>query len=368
MSSPDVVVVGGGVIGCSIARELARAGARTTVVERDEPGAHASWAAAGMLSPQAECSRPGPFLDLLREARSLFPALARELREETGIDVGYREVGTLLVALTGEDEREIEARCAWQAGSGLPVERLDGAEARRLEPALSPAVRWALRFPDDHQVENRQLARALWHSAARAGAAFRTGQEAVALLARGGRVEGVQLAGGERVPADRVVLAAGAWAGRLAGLPRSLPVAPVHGQILAVHTSPPLLEHVVDSPRCYLVPRLDGRLLVGATVEETGFRKAVTPEGMLELLSGALEIAPSLARVPIVESWSGLRPGTPDDLPILGPDPGLEGLIYATGHFRNGILLAPLTGRLVSRLALGGSPSADLHAFRPDRF
>lgn len=368
MSAPDVLVVGGGVIGCSAARELARAGASVAVVERDQPGTHASWAAAGMLSPQAECDEPGPFLDLLRAARALFPDVARELREETGIDVAYRDVGTLLVALNDDDERHLEARCAWQTEAGLPVSRLGGEEARGLEPALSPAVRWALRFPEDHQVDNRRLARALWQAAASAGADFRTGREAVRLLTDGIRATGVELAGGERIEAGRVVLAAGSWAGRLRGLPRPLPVRPVHGQLLAVRTSPPLLEHVVDSPRCYLVPRLDGRLIAGATVEETGFRTAVTPAGLLHLLSSALEIVPSLSGAPVVETWSGLRPGTPDDLPILGPDPEMEGLIYAAGHYRNGILLAPLTGRLVADLALGRSPAADLSPFRPDRF
>lgn len=368
MSAAGVVVIGGGVIGCAVARELARSGEAVTVLERDQPGAHASWAAAGMLTPQAECDAPGPFLDLARASRALFPRLAAEMREETGIDIGYREAGTLLIALTEEDERAIEARCGWQLSAGLRLERLDGAEARRLEPALSPRVRMAARFPEDHQVENRQLARALWHAAARAGARFRVGTEVAGLLASGGRVTGVELAGGERVPAERVVLAAGSWAGRLAGLPRPLPVAPVHGQLLALHTSPPLLEHVVDSPRCYLVPRLDGRLIVGTTVEDTGFRKAVTPDGVLRLLSGALEVVPSLAHLPILETWSGLRPGTPDRLPILGPDPDLEGLVYATGHFRNGILLAPVTGSLVADVVRGRKPERDLSPFRADRF
>jgi glycine oxidase len=349
----DVVVVGGGVIGCAVARHAARGGLRVVVVERATPGMEASHAAAGMLSPLAEADAPGPFLDLLLRARAMYPAFAAALAEETGIDVGYGDAGTLYLALRDEDEAELEHRFAWQSAAGLSVERLDAEAVRAVEPAVSPATRWALRFPGDHQADNRALGRALWGAAARAGVDFRLGADAVALLRDGDRVAGVMLAGGERIEAGAVVLAGGSWAGRMEGLPRPLPVEPVHGQILALESIPPLFRHVIDSPRCYLVPRTEGRVLAGATVEHLGFRKTVTPRGLLGLLAGAVEIAPALADAAVVETWAGLRPGTPDGFPILGPDPDLAGLHYATGHFRNGILLAPLTGELVGEGLLG---------------
>jgi glycine oxidase len=363
---PDAIVVGAGIVGCAVARELSRGGRRTVVVERNEPGSHASWAAAGMLSPQAEAHGPGPFLDLLLRARTLFPALAAELREETGIDVGYRTEGTLLAALHEEEERSLRERHAWQTDAGLQVELLGAEEVRKLEPLLTPAVRMALRFPGDHQLDNRLLTRALRFSAAAAGAEFRVGRTARALLP-GGEGFGVELENGERVESDIVVLAAGSWSALLDGLPRRLPVEPVHGQLLTIETYPPLLRHVIGSARGYMVPRSDGRLIVGTTVERIGFRKSVTPAGLRRLTEVALELAPALGDHSVTAHWSGLRPGTPDEMPILGRDPDLPGLVYATGHYRNGILLSALTGVLV-RTILDGEQPAGLEAFRPDRF
>ncbi|MDB4948165.1 MAG: glycine oxidase ThiO [Gemmatimonadetes bacterium] len=364
----DVVVVGGGVIGCAVARKAALGGLSVVVVERGRPGAEASSAAAGMLSPLAEANEPGAFLDLLLRARAEYPDFVDALRSETGADVAYSGAGTLYVALREEDEAELEERLHWQSAAGLGVERLTADEARALEPALSPHVRWALRFAGDHQVDNRRLALALWSAAARAGAEFRLGCDVASVLREGDRVAGVELAGGERIAAEAVVLAGGCWAGRLSGLPRPLPVEPVMGQLVSVETLPPTFRHVVDSPRCYLVPRADGRLIVGATAERVGYRRAVTPAGVMRLLAGALEIAPSLADAPLAETWSGLRPGTPDGLPILGRDPDLSNLLYATGHFRNGILLAPITGEIVGALLLGEDAAVDLAPFAIDRF
>ena len=367
-STADVVIVGGGVIGCAIARRAARGGLSVVVVERATPGMEASWAAAGMLSPLAEASGPGPFLDLLVRAREMYPAYAAALREETGVDASYADAGTLFVALREEDDEELCARWRWQSAAGLSVERLSAGEAREAEPALSPAVRMALRFPGDHQVDNRALGPALWSAASRAGARFRLGAQAVRLLREGDRAAGVELAGGERIHAGAVVLAGGAWAGMMEGLPRRVPVEPVHGQLLALEAVPPMFRHVVDSPRCYLVPRAAGRVIAGATVESTGYRKAVTPWGVRRLMDGAVEIAPALEHAPLAETWSGLRPGTPDGLPILGPDPEVEGLVYATGHFRNGILLAPLTGEMVGRMLCGEAWGAEMEPFAIERF
>jgi glycine oxidase len=368
VTAPDVLVVGGGVIGLAVARQMAGRGARVSVLERGTPGAEASSAAAGMLSPLAEAAAPGPFLDLLLRARSGFPAFAAELRASTGIDVGYRTEGTLMLALRDEDEHELDERFKWQREQGLEVERLEGAAARELEPAVSPATRWALRFPGDHQVENRLMARALWADAAARGVAIQVGADATR-LAHGPRgVEGVMLADGSTLAAGSVVLAGGSWAGRLENLPRPLPVEPVHGQLLSLEALPPPIRHVVDSPRCYLVPRADGRLIVGATAERRGYRKAVTPAGLMQLLQGALEIVPGLESLAVVQTWSGLRPWTPDGLPILGRDPDVRGLFYATGHFRNGILLAPITGQVVAEAVLGESPSIDLDPYLIQRF
>lgn len=368
MTLPDVVIVGGGVIGCALARLLAHAGVRVLVVDRSRPGAEASEAAAGMLAPLAEAGEAGPFLSLLRESRQRFPALAAALREESGIDVEYRQDGTLFLAFNDADEAELEERWRWQHAAGLPIERLAAAELLRLEPAISSTVRGGLRFPEDHQVVSGRLVRALWSSAARAGAEFRAEAAVRAVLHDGSRAAGVVLADGERVAAGAVVVATGSWSGMLENLPRPLPVFPVHGQLLALEALPPLFRHVIDSPRCYLVPRADGRIIAGTTVERIGFRKVVTPAGMLSILSGALEICAALAEMPITDSWSGLRPGTPDGLPILGRDPEVENLFYATGHFRNGVLLAPLTAEAVGELVRSGHSPIDLSPFGVERF
>lgn len=364
----DVAIVGGGVIGCAIARRAARDGLSVVVIERGTPGMEASWAAAGMLSPLAEADGPGAFLRLLLTARASYPPFAEALRDETGVDVGYSDAGTLFTALREEDEAELCARWRWQSAAGLTVEWLTADEARAAEPALSAEVRMALRFAGDHQVDNRALGTALWSAAARAGAEFRLGLHAVRLLRDGDRATGVACAGGERVMADAVVLAGGAWAGRMEGLPRSLPVEPVHGQLLALEAVPPLFRHVVDSPRCYLVPRATGRVIAGATVERTGDRKAVTPWGLRRLIDGAVEIAPALEHAALAEAWSGLRPGTPDGFPILGADPDVANLVYATGHYRNGILLAPLTGERIGALLSRGEWDADVTPFGIGRF
>ncbi len=355
-------------VGCAVARELAAAGLSVTVLERGEPGAGASRAAAGMLSPLAESHGTGPFLDLLRAASARFPALVAGLAAETGVDPGYRAEGTLFAALSDGDERELELRLGWQGPAGLPVERLGRDELLRLEPALSPEVRWGLSYPEDHQVDSVRLFRALLVSAQGRGARLEPGTEVAGVVVENGSARGVRLATGEVRAAGVVVVAAGCWSGRLVGLPRPLPVRPVHGQLLSLQASPSLLTRVVDSPRCYLVPRRD-RVIAGTTVEETGFRAAVTPAGISAILAGAVELLPAAAGLPIQRLWSGLRPGTPDKLPVLGPDPEVKGLLYATGHFRNGVLLAPITGEVVRDLLLEGVwPDCDLAPFRADRF
>lgn len=367
----DVVVVGGGIIGCALAWELAGRGVDVVVVERDVPGRRATWAAGGMLSPIAESEEPGVFLRLALASFERWPAFVEALREASGVPVEYRTSGKLCIALDDDAAAALEASYRWQRGAGHPVEWLDGDAARTLEPGLSPEVRAATLVAQDHWVDNRRAGRALWVAAVRAGARFRTGVGVVGLLrsseaVRG--VEGVALDDGSRIAADVVVLAAGCWSGTLGGLPRPLPVVPVRGQMAAVHAVPHAIGRTVQAGHTYLIPRGDGRITIGSTAERVGFRAHTTPAGIAALLSSAMRAVPSLADAPIARTWAGLRPGTPDSRPILGPDPEVDGLVYATGHFRNGILLAPVTASLVADVVTGQSTEIPLAPFAPDRF
>src|SRR5690606_9594135 len=281
---PDAVVIGGGAIGCASAWELARRGLRVVVVERDTPGRQASWAAAGMLSVLAEGERPEALFALARASRERYPAFVRALREATGADVEHRALGTLRVALSDDAAETLRRDVERQWAAGIEAEWLDRAAARRLEPSLVGTVRAAVLTDADGHVDNRRLGRALWAAAAAAGVGFRLGVPAARVLgAAGGRAAGVELASGERIEAGVVGVAAGSWSGRLGGLPRALPVRPMRGQMLAVEAVPPLLRRIVMSGKCYLIPAADGRVLVGATVEQAGFDCCVTPAGLREL-------------------------------------------------------------------------------------
>jgi glycine oxidase len=375
---PDVVVVGGGVIGCSVARELARRGSSVVVVERDSPGRRATWAAAGMLSPLGESGGTGPFLELADASLRLYAAFALALREESGIDVEYRTGGKLHVALDGDDA-ELHVLATSPAADRFGVRLLDGAEARRLEPAISGRVSAGLLVERDYRVNNRLLTQALLASGMAAGVTFRNASPVTALLNRGDHAAGVRLASGEEVEAGHVVIAAGAWSPQIEGLPRPLPVQPVKGQMFAVDArardaqrpAEPLLNRVTYASRCYVIPREDGRLLIGATVEDAGFRKGATPRGIAALMAAAMDVIPVIADLPLVETWAGFRPATPDGLPILGTDPTLNGLVYACGHYRNGILLAPVTATAIADIvtgATGTGPGTDLKPFDIRRF
>ncbi len=382
--SRDALVVGGGVIGLAVARALARKGfSSVALVERGRVGAEASWAAAGMLAPQAEADRRDEFFDLLCASRAMYPAFADELREETGIDIELDRTGTLYLALTESDEREVERRYEWQARAGLAVERLSAAAAREVEPAISEGVRMALRFPTDWQVENRRLVAALGASAEAQGVRLLTGVEVTSILVERGRVRGVETSCGT-FQAGVVVLAAGAWSSLIqlhdaasgaetiyrhsAACPR---VEPVRGQMLCFDARPPLVRHVVYSPRGYVVPRRDGRLLAGSTTERAGYDKSLTDEGVRQIAEHAREIAPSTGSLALVDSWAGLRPRAGDDWPVLGAAVEIENLYCATGHYRNGILLAPLTGKAIAGLVTGSDALINrraLETFSPARF
>lgn len=382
----DVAVVGGGVAGLAVARELGRGGLSVVVFDGGVAlGACASNAAAGMLAPQAEADRADELFELLCASRDMYPDFAESLREETGVCVELDTTGTLYLSFTDEDEREASKRFEWQARAGLQVERLTAEEARALEPQVSAQVRSALRFPRDWQVENRLLVRALRASAERYGVRVMEGSEAYGVyVSHDGRARGVETPEGT-FDADAVVFAAGAWNSRLekrflracrmesSALEDGPRVEPVRGQMLSFRQprgEEPFARHVVYSPRGYVVPRRDGRLLAGSTTEHAGFDASVTEEGVRTIKRNAAEIAPALASLALEESWAGLRPRASDGLPVIGESADVKGLFYATGYYRNGILLAPASGRIVADLLTRGTtnlvPRA-LTAFSPAR-
>jgi glycine oxidase len=377
--SADVVVVGGGVIGLAVAWRARRAGATVLLLERDRPGRGASHVAAGMLAPVAEAEFGDAGRRLLalglRSARA-WPEFAAELAQASGVDVGLRRTGTLLVGRDADEARELERQLEFRRSLGLVVNRLRGSEARVLEPALAPGVRLALEAPDDHSVDPRLVLSALAEACERAGVRVRERAAVAGLQVTDGRVRGLTLGDGERVSAGSVVAAAGAWSDSIAGLApgERVPVRPVKGQILRLRDprGPGLLGRVIRFEGGYVVPRSDGRYVLGATVEERGFELSPTVGGVYELLRDAHELIPDLAELHIEELSVGLRPGTPDNAPVIG-HAAVAGLVWACGHYRNGILLAPLTAELVLGL-LDRAPGSDadrdalLAACSPGRF
>jgi glycine oxidase len=363
-----VIIVGGGIIGCAIAYYLSGEGARVTVLERGLIGNEASGSAAGMLAPLAEAHGPSPFLDLCLASHRLFPELTDALRADVGVDVEYVPSGLMRVALSGADEAELRSQIQWQESLGMGVHLIDGEAARGLEPLLSPRVRAAIYSPLEHQVNPGRLVQGLARAAEARGAVIRQETAVAGVLRRGRRVTGVRLAG-ERLSAETVVLAAGPWTKRLAAaLGVRLPVKPVRGQMLALGGGPPPIRHMIWGPKGYVVPKPNGFVFVGATVEEVGYRKATTARGLASLRRMANDLVPPLSYGTHVDAWAALRPGSPDNLPILGAVPGWEGLWVASGHFRNGILLAPITGQLMARSLLAGKEAEGLAPFSPARF
>ncbi|QQS45543.1 MAG: glycine oxidase ThiO [Acidobacteriota bacterium] len=367
----DAAVVGGGVIGCSIAWRLAQAGLRVILLDKGEFGAEASRAAGGMLAPLSEADETGDFFDLCVSSRAMYADFARELRAASGIDIEYRTEGTLYLSLREEDDEELDRRWQWQHAAGLNVKRLDAGCVRKLEPGINPALRWALKFPDDHQVNNRLLAAALLEAARRSGVntlpmteVFQVRTEPVAGTER---VIGLTTPQG-LIRAANVVVTAGCWSTLI--LPESshaLRVTPVRGQMVSFEMAEPTLNHVVYSRRGYLIPRHSGHIIAGSTTEHAGFDKSVTVGGIAEILEHAIEIMPSAGERALTETWAGLRPHSADSLPILGHDPRIEGLIHATAHYRNGILLTPITARAISELIVKGESSVNLAPFSFDR-
>jgi glycine oxidase len=363
-SGPRVLVVGAGIIGLACARELARFGARVEVVERRHSGAEASSAAAGMLSPLAEAPGPGPFFDACRAARDAWAFFRVELEEESGLDVDYDDSGALLAAIDAGDEEELWRIQQAARQLGEPAEEADLAEVRERVPALSPKARRVLLLRGEHRVDNVKVCAALARATERAGATLSTGCEVqrVEAGASGVRVEG----SGWRREADALVLAAGAWSARLPGLP-PLPVRPVRGQMLLLGGVDWAWKGIVRGPHHYTVRRGLTGLLVGSTVEEAGFACHTTVEGLEQLFSFTHSLLPGLAGARVETNWAGLRPGTPDDLPLIGRLGALP-VVAATGHYRNGILLAPWTARQVASIVLDGETAPEARPFSPDRF
>ncbi|HET6521436.1 MAG TPA: glycine oxidase ThiO, partial [Geminicoccaceae bacterium] len=327
---------------------------------------------AGMLAAGVE-AEPGEerLFALNRLSQSLWPDFARELEAETGVRLGYRAEGTLVAGFTRDDVAQLRFAHDFQRGLGVELEWLSGREARAREPYLCPGTLAAVFSPHDHQVDNRRVVTALKRALLAAGGRLHEHTPVAAIDTEGGRVRGLRV-GDSRHPADAVLLAAGAWSRAIAGLPDGLrpPVRPIKGQMLALQMDPaaPLLRHVVWAPKVYLVPREDGRLIVGGTVEERGFDDRMTAGGVFSLIEAAWRAVPAIEELPIAEMWVGFRPGSRDDAPILGPMPSVEGLTIATGHHRNGILLAPVTIDAVSRHVLTGEVDPAIRPFGLERF
>ncbi|MFF4757466.1 glycine oxidase ThiO [Streptomyces sp. NPDC001292] len=371
----DVLVVGGGIIGLVTAWRSAQRGFATAVVD-PEPGGGAAQVAAGMLAAVTELHYgEQTLLGLNLASARRYPDFAAELTELTGQDLGYRRCGTLAVALDADDRAHLRELHDLQRRSGLDSEWLSGRDCRRLEPMLAPGVRGGLRVDGDHQIDPRRLARALVTACERAGVVFHRTWAGRLTLARD-RATGCVLRDGTAPAADRVVLAAGSHSGRLAGVPDDVlpPVRPVKGQVLRL-TVPkryaPFLSRtvraVVRGGQVYLVPRLSGELVVGATSEELGWDTTVTAGGVYQLLRDAHELVPGITELPLTETRAGLRPGSPDNAPLLGPT-GLDGLLLATGHYRNGVLLTPVTGDAMAHVLTTGELPDEVRPFSPRRF
>ncbi|MFD5816358.1 glycine oxidase ThiO [Streptomyces sp. NPDC059618] len=373
--SSDVLVVGGGIIGLVTAWRAAQRGLDTALVD-PEPGGGAARVAAGMLAAVTELHfGEETLLGLNLASARRYPDFAAELTEATGQDLGYRRSGTLAVALDADDRAHLRELHALQVRSGLESEWLSGRECRRLEPMLAPGVRGGLRVDGDHQIDPRRLAGALVTACERAGVSVhRTWAERLTVVRE--RATGVVTAEGTALAADRVVLAGGSLSGRLAGVPDDVvpPVRPVKGQVLRLTVPPryaPFLNRtvraVVRGSHVYLVPRENGELVVGATSEELGWDTTVTAGGVYELLRDAHELVPGITELPLTETRAGLRPGSPDNAPLLGPS-ALEGLLLATGHYRNGVLLTPVTGDVMAHVLTTGELPAEARPFTPLRF
>ena len=373
----NVIIIGGGVIGLGIGWQLAKTDASVTIYEQAEAGRAASWAAAGMLAPLAEAHTEEP--DLLKlgcQSLACYPQWVQELEADAEMSIGYRVEGTLIVGLEPDDTHQLQHLYRAQQDLGLDVTWVTGREAREIEPALSPRVTAAIRCESDHQVDNRLMVKALGRAYQRYGGVLHENSAVENIHIENGIAVGVKTRNGKKQNGDVIVLSAGCESAQIEGIPDTIrpPVRPVKGQMLALQMEDGItVKNVIRTVRAryptsvYLVPRADGRLIVGATSEEMGFDTRLTAGGVFELLRGAWEAVPGIYELPLLETWTGLRPGSRDNAPILGETP-IENLIYATGHYRNGILLTPITAYEISKLILTGETSETIVPFRLDRF
>ena len=366
----EVLIIGGGVIGLSIARDLHKRGSgRITIVDRGTLGREASWAAAGMLAPNIETDTSDDFHRFGIESLGLYPRFASELLEETGIDIELDRSGTLCLAFDESEAAELRAVYERQRQRNVEVEHLTGAAIRELEPSVSPLVCRALVYPDDWQVENRKLVGALRTFSEINGIQIIEGVEVSELVAEGGRILGARTSAGD-ISAGVTIIATGAWTSliKIGGLALPISVRPIRGQMISLNSGSRKIRRVIYSPRGYVVPRADGRVLVGATVEDVGFEKNTTRDGIGSLKDAGAEIIPLLKGSAVAEEWAGLRPFASDGLPIIGDLPGYENAFVATAHYRNGILLAPKTAGIISDRIVHGRTSRYLDLYGTARF
>jgi glycine oxidase len=366
MSAFDVAIVGGGVIGGSIAFELASEKLSVVVLDRQQPGCESSWAAAGMLSPGPDSPEAVPLVPLAKESMRLYPEFVSAIEDSSGQTTTYAREGTLEIFPAPQGDSERDRMVAEHRRLGLAAESISLDAARKLEKSLGPAAQAAVWLPEEATLDPRLLMDALLAATRRRGVEIRADCAVTDVLTQANRVTGV-MAGGEKISAKFVVAAAGSFCGSIGGLAPFAPTRPVRGQMVALRSGDTALRRVLRSARGYLVPRRDDRIIAGSTLEDAGFQKHVTPAGIEKILDAALELIPGLADAEILETWAGLRPGTPDNLPILGPT-DIEGMWMATGHYRNGILLAPVTAKLIRNWILREQISLDTSIFSPLRF
>jgi glycine oxidase len=362
----DAVIAGGGLIGGAIALELALDGVRVALFDRGAPGREASWAGAGILSPVPENPATIPLVPLSKASMALYPEFVARVQEISGKDVGFRRKGTLEALFSRDAARELSTHVALQHGWGLRAEPISAEDARELEPALSPEVEAAVLRPDEASVDNRALTMAVLEAARKSGVEIFANHKAQGILCDNQRCAGLRFEN-ENVFAKWTIIAAGSFSASIAGVAAHAPVRPAKGQMVSLRSERLKIERVLWSDKIYLVPRNDGRILAGATVEYVGFEKNVTAGGLRKILDGAIELAPNLAQAQVEETWAGLRPDSPDHLPILGPTE-MDGLLIATGHFRSGISLTPITARLTCEWIMQQRVSVDWERFSPLRF